>query len=55
MKTSDSDLKVNRTIYPDAVTCDTALIFANIRYLLHCSWNADVTLMKNGFDFSSHL
>ena len=22
MKTSDSDLKVNRNIYPDAVTCD---------------------------------
>ena len=22
MKTSDSDLKVNRKIYPDAVTCD---------------------------------
>jgi len=22
MKTSDSDLKVNRSIYPDAVTCD---------------------------------
>ena len=22
MKTSDSDLKVNRTIYPEVVTCD---------------------------------
>ena len=22
MKTSDSDLKINRNIYPDAVTCD---------------------------------
>ena len=22
MKTSDSDLKVNRNIYPDAITCD---------------------------------
>ena len=22
MKTSDNDLKVNRNIYPDAVTCD---------------------------------
>ena len=29
MKTSDSDLKVNPNIYPDAVTCDRMRLIGN--------------------------
>ena len=35
MKTSDSDLKVNRNIYPDAITCDRMRLIGSMNAPKH--------------------
>ena len=59
MKTSDSDLKANRNIYPDAVTCDRMRLIGpkcdqlgsiNIVYLKSPNENTNCfCLHKTGF------
>ena len=63
MQTSDSDLKVNRNIYPDAVTCDRMRLIGpkcdqlgtiNIVYLKNPNEKtSSFCLHKTGFLFTS--
>ena len=65
MQASDSDLKVNRNIYPDAVTCDRMRLIGpkcdqlgtiNIVYLKNPNEKtSSFCLHKTGFFFTSRL
>ena len=58
MKTSDSDLKVNRNIYPDAVTCDRMrLIGAKYDQLepIKIYSTLDLIMHSLGYETNTHL